>query len=192
MAAGGGHFFILAVRNNQKKLRKFMRDEDKSEKNRVLTIQEVSRLLKIPVSSLYELTKKGKIKGVKFGKHWRYLERDITDYFSGHSRPALPPERRLHPRINCEVSVRLSAVLKREKNSDLTATLQNLSLKGLHLADSACLDLQIGDPVKVIFEIDSSALEIEGRVVHCVGRGAGIKFRKITSGAEGVLRDYVG
>lgn len=47
------------------------------EPGRVLTIKELSDLLKIPVSSLYFLTNAGKIPAVKVGKHWRYLEKDI-------------------------------------------------------------------------------------------------------------------
>ncbi|MCM8775680.1 MAG: helix-turn-helix domain-containing protein [Candidatus Omnitrophica bacterium] len=45
--------------------------------DRVLTIQELSDYLKIPVPSLYVLTKQGKVPGTKVGKHWRYLESDI-------------------------------------------------------------------------------------------------------------------
>ncbi|MBI3306795.1 MAG: helix-turn-helix domain-containing protein [Candidatus Omnitrophica bacterium] len=44
---------------------------------RIMTIREVSEYLKIPVSTLYSLSKKGIIRGVKLGKCWRYLETDI-------------------------------------------------------------------------------------------------------------------
>lgn len=57
-------------------------DEPKNEK-RVLSIKEVSEFLKIPLSTIYELAQKGKLRGVKFGRHWRFLEDDILNYFRG-------------------------------------------------------------------------------------------------------------
>ena len=51
------------------------------ENKKILTIQEVSAFLRIPASTIYDLAKKGKIRGVKFGKHWRFLEEDILGYF---------------------------------------------------------------------------------------------------------------
>ena len=44
---------------------------------KVMTAQEVCEFLRIPLSGLYGLTKKGKIPAVKIGKHWRYLASDI-------------------------------------------------------------------------------------------------------------------
>ena len=49
---------------------------------KVMTVKEVSQFLKIPVSSLYELTRKGIIRGIKIGRHWRYLESDILAFFA--------------------------------------------------------------------------------------------------------------
>lgn len=49
---------------------------------RVMTIPEVSAFLRIPLSTVYLLAKKGKLKGGKFGRHWRFLEEDILSYFS--------------------------------------------------------------------------------------------------------------
>lgn len=46
-----------------------------------MTIQEVSSFLRVPLSTLYSLAKRGKIKGAKFGKQWRFLEEDILSYF---------------------------------------------------------------------------------------------------------------
>ncbi len=53
------------------------------EKRRVLTIQEVSTFLRLPLSTVYLLAKKGKLSGGKFGKHWRFDEQDILDYLHG-------------------------------------------------------------------------------------------------------------
>lgn len=56
-----------------------MKNQDASGK-RIMTIKELSDYLRIPLSTIYDLTKKGKIRGVKFGKHWRFLEDEILDY----------------------------------------------------------------------------------------------------------------
>src|SRR3989338_3151532 len=53
------------------------------QEEKILTIQEVSEFLKIPVSSLYALTKSGKIPAVKVGKHWRYLESELLKLWPG-------------------------------------------------------------------------------------------------------------
>ena len=49
--------------------------------HRILTIQEVSQFLRIPLSTIYLLAKKGQLPGIKLGRHWRFLESDILDYF---------------------------------------------------------------------------------------------------------------
>lgn len=46
-----------------------------------MTVEEVSTFLRIPASTIYGLAKQGKIRGVKFGKHWRFLEDDILGFF---------------------------------------------------------------------------------------------------------------
>ena len=51
--------------------------------NKIMTVQDVSTFLKIPVSTIYILAKQGKLKGAKFGRHWRFLEQDIVDYLHG-------------------------------------------------------------------------------------------------------------
>ena len=38
----------------------------------VMTIQETSRYLRIPVSSLYKLAQEGRIPCQKVGRHWRF------------------------------------------------------------------------------------------------------------------------
>lgn len=54
--------------------------QDENEK-KVLSVKEVSELLRIPVSTIYDLAKKGKLPGTKFGRHWRFLEDDILSRF---------------------------------------------------------------------------------------------------------------
>jgi len=58
-------------------------DKKRQTINKVMTVKEVSDFLKIPLSTIYDLVQKGKIRGVKFGKHWRFLEEDILAYFRG-------------------------------------------------------------------------------------------------------------
>ena len=50
---------------------------------KIMTVNEVSQFLRIPVSSIYELTRKGVIRGIKIGRHWRYLESDILSFLTG-------------------------------------------------------------------------------------------------------------
>lgn len=61
---------------------------NQDQKTKVITIKEVSELLKIPVSTLYVLAKQGKLKGAKFGRQWRFVEQDILDYLHGGYRHA--------------------------------------------------------------------------------------------------------
>ena len=50
-----------------------------SSPQKIMTAQEVSKLLKIPLSTIYALSAQGKIRAVKFGRHWRFIEEDIRD-----------------------------------------------------------------------------------------------------------------
>jgi len=58
-------------------------EEKEANLGKIMTAQEVSDLLRIPLSTIYDLAAKGKIRGVKFGKHWRFLEEEIIRYFRG-------------------------------------------------------------------------------------------------------------
>ena len=48
----------------------------------LLTAKEASDMLRVPLSTLYRLTKKGQVKGFKVGKQWRYIKEDILKYFN--------------------------------------------------------------------------------------------------------------
>lgn len=54
-------------------------DQQQNE-NKVLTVKEISALLRIPVGTIYILAQQGKLTGAKFGRQWRFLEQDILDY----------------------------------------------------------------------------------------------------------------
>ena len=55
--------------------------EEPQNGKKIMSVKEVSDFLRIPMSTIYDLTKKGKIRAAKFGKHWRFLEEDILSYF---------------------------------------------------------------------------------------------------------------
>ncbi len=50
---------------------------------KIMTVKEVSHYLKIPISTIYSLARQGRLRAVKFGKHWRFLEEDIVRNFGG-------------------------------------------------------------------------------------------------------------
>jgi excisionase family DNA binding protein len=51
----------------------------------LLTVEEVSDLLKVPVSWVYERTRKrgvDRIPGFRLGKHWRFREADVLAWIN--------------------------------------------------------------------------------------------------------------
>jgi excisionase family DNA binding protein len=46
----------------------------------VLTIEEASRYLRIPLSTLYKLSQDGKIPCQKVGRHWRFRKERIDNW----------------------------------------------------------------------------------------------------------------
>jgi excisionase family DNA binding protein len=44
----------------------------------IMTIQETSIYLRIPLSSLYKLAQEGKIPGHKVGRHWRFRRETLN------------------------------------------------------------------------------------------------------------------
>jgi len=46
----------------------------------VLTIEEASRYLRIPLSTLYKLAQDGKIPCQKVGRHWRFRKERIDNW----------------------------------------------------------------------------------------------------------------
>lgn len=57
---------------------------------RVLTVPEVSSLLRIPASTIYDLARKKRIRAVKVGRHWRFLAKEVEEYLRGVSRSFIP------------------------------------------------------------------------------------------------------
>lgn len=58
-------------------------NEPENGRRKVMTVKEVSDFLRIPLSTIYELVKHGKLRGAKFGRQWRFLEEDILNSFKG-------------------------------------------------------------------------------------------------------------
>jgi excisionase family DNA binding protein len=48
--------------------------------DQILTIDELSKYIKIPVNSLYRLAQDGKLPCRKIGKHWRFSRIAINDW----------------------------------------------------------------------------------------------------------------
>jgi len=178
---------------------------------KILTVREVSDYLKIPLSTLYELTQKGKIKASKVGRHWRYLEEDILNYLHGsESRETCFDERRRHPRINTETRALLRILLYSKNGSGKEGVVTNVSEGGMRFVFSAeasrilapeagvFCEAEVGDPVRVLFTMGgekNKALELDGRVVHKFKNGSisvGIKFKNISPEDRAFIREYVG
>ena len=46
----------------------------------VMTIEEASKYLQIPLSSLYKLAQEGKIPCQKVGRHWRFRKETVDNW----------------------------------------------------------------------------------------------------------------
>ena len=51
----------------------------------VMTIQETSEYLRVPISSLYKLAQDGKIPCQKVGRHWRFHRETLINWIAGNS-----------------------------------------------------------------------------------------------------------
>ncbi len=158
----------------------------------VMTAQEVSDFLKIPLSTLYGLAKQGRIKGVKVGKHWRYLRHDILDYLHGKTNPDPDSnERRFYPRINCEIPTEFHIRLSRRQIS-AQGVIFTLSEYGAYFQDGPIsFQVQVDDPVEVTFEVGDRKIFAQGRIIHFAA-GVGIKFKGLSAADREAIRDYIG
>lgn len=169
----------------------------------ILTATDVSRYLKIPLSTLYALTKKGKIKGIKVGKHWRYSAEAIEAFF--HSKSESSDDRRQNPRLNCEIAARLCISLERRKARVFEGSVHNVGNGGAlfiysngHTEASERIPVEVGDPVILRFRLPSDtngAREVEGRIIYLEwGRETrfGIKFRNVEFECKEAIDRYVG
>jgi len=184
-----------------------MKKREKHTQRRIMTVKQVSDYLNIPTSTVYELVRKGKIRGVRFGKHWRVLEKDIAAYLEGALKTVEQPEdfaeRREHPRINAEIPAILTIGLSEKSEVNADGIIRNLSEGGVLLQsksadDGKCKGPEVGDPVTLVFEIPEagqSKIEVKGRVIYLLnhsGESLGIKFTGLSDHERGAIKDYVG
>jgi len=57
----------------------------------VLTIEEASKYLRLPLSSLYKLAQDGKIPCQKVGRHWRFRKETIDHWLDERSTDSIKP-----------------------------------------------------------------------------------------------------
>src|SRR3990167_3143191 len=152
--------------------------DNSKDKNPIMTAQEVGAYLKIPISTIYDLACKGKIRGIKFGRHWRFLESDIVNYL--HGRPVEnnhSAERRHAVRIKTHLPAELSGILPDNQFLRVQGTIRNLSEGGLFLVMNGTnptshkgdQNLTPGDQVRMQFILPGETprqLTTHGRVVH--------------------------
>jgi len=171
----------------------------------IYTAREISQMLRIPLSSLWSLTKKGAIRGVKVGKHWRYLAPDLEAFLAkaapaGRRHKDEDCHRRKHPRINCEFPGWYALAWDGEPQTWQTCRIRNIGLEGLCLnAGMAQGDGIVGqgDPVWLTFRIGEIARDfrLRGRAVWTQGENlkrAGIKFRCMDEEDMRAIQYYVG
>lgn len=165
-----------------------------------MTAKEVCDYLKLPLSTLYGLTKQGKIKGTKVGKHWRYLKSDIEAVLIGASPGSVASaERRKTERVNCELRAEIRVTLDRKDQTTHDGVIHNLSAGGIFFMPrehKALLNYAAGDPVLVSFELPASSngtIQIHGRVTRCLSENSvGIKFKDVRDKELEALKHYVG
>ena len=173
---------------------------------RFMTALEVSRYLNIPLSTLYTLTKQGKVQGVKVGRQWRYPIKYVQTTFAAEPSPAAPApppqflsERRAYPRLNSEIPASLCIPLDRKGRPRIQGCLENVSEGGAFFVhDRDGLPIEVNDPVRLTGEFPARSkefIEIEGEVVYRVRgskAGIGIRFRALTPEIREVIHSYVG
>ena len=112
--------------------------KDKKGDHSIMTAKEVCAYLKIPLSTLYGLTKRHRIPGIKVGKHWRYQRKDIRKLVLGwesvdrihQTRATQARDRRQHSRINCGIQAQFSTLLDRKQRLTCTGMIHNISPLG--------------------------------------------------------------
>lgn len=50
--------------------------------NELLTVREVSNLLRIHIRTVQRLSKLGRIRAIKIGSQWRYKRTDVEQYYN--------------------------------------------------------------------------------------------------------------
>lgn len=176
-----------------------------NDENVFMTTKEISEYLRIPLSTIYRLTKNGSIKGIKIGKQWRYSKTDIEKYFRGgidtvNAHLNEFTERRVYPRMNCNFQCKSSIHIEGLKEiCEGECTVANVSAGGVYLKNIGCCleKTDIGDPIDMDFslvsDIDETTHDIhaKGRVVRKTYEGIGVKFRHIKDEYKDIITDFI-
>lgn len=162
-----------------------------------MTAQEVSIFLRLPMTTVYEMTSKGKLSGVKCGRQWRYQKADVLQYLN-RGRPtagdASSHEKRKFPRLKTCLSAKLAGLLSETKGLEYEGCIRNISEEGL-LIDCAPFQLEPGDPVRISFALTDpiEIISVDARVVHQkMTSYQGIKLRNLSPRVRERIREYVG
>lgn len=158
----------------------------KMDKPILLTAKEASDILRVPLSTLYRLTKKGQIKGFKVGKQWRYKKEDIFVYFNAGVRfNDMAVERRQYQRIKCRIPCNFGII----RNISAGGVLVEAPQEPVNLIHNE-------DPVQLQFTIhlndENMFVRSEARVVRIANNTLGIKFRDLSEEVRERVLDYVG
>lgn len=60
-----------------------------NELSQILTIEEASRYLRIPLSTLYKLAQEGRVPCQKVGRHWRFHQAALKEWLAGNNLSSL-------------------------------------------------------------------------------------------------------
>lgn len=170
-------------------------------KQDLLNVSEVKKILRVPLSTLYYLTKIGAIKSLRIGKHIRYRRADIEYYLeNGFGRPSLqdtdrakkPMERREYPRINCALDCRFKVALPEKELNISDGVIKNISAGGLFMHASGLCCVRNDDPVEVEFALAKEGITVLCRVIRMQDNGIAVKYRNISEENKERITRYVG
>lgn len=184
--------------NNEK-----INNQSVNNKKSFFTAEEISKYFRIPLSTVYCLSKQGRIKGIKIGKHWRYAVSSITEYLStgtdfstiASRRAEEYIERRDYPRINCYLNCAYRINIPFVKNISCQGIIRNVSVSGSLLSDidkKILKDIDMDDPIELNFTPGDKNIITIGRIVRKTGEGFAVKFRNINEEYKNVLVGYIG
>jgi len=172
-----------------------------------LTAKEVSDYFRIPLNTVYRLTKLGKLKAIKVGKQWRYSVSEIEMLLqTGVNVRQVTSrikeefaERRSYPRINCSFKCRYRKIIMPDSDFISYGSVSNISGGGLFFNDdSGNLDnISIDDPLDFIIDFmpdegNQTVIDAKARVVRKAKKCLGVKFRNIRDDYKNLIIKYVG
>lgn len=169
----------------------------------IMNVNEVSLYLRIPCKTVYRLAKQGKIKGVKLGKHWRFLKEDIYYYlrYGRNKSTLLLPhklvERRAYPRINCNFPCQYTINLLPFRNISSEGIVKDLCAEGIFLIgqNEDINKIEINDPIDLQFFLflnndQKVNVKAKCKVLRKTQDGFGVRFKEIENGIQNIIMEY--